>query len=54
MSLDAIKEVVKKKMDELGVTDKSGMGQLMSAIMAELGGQADGGDVKKAVDELLG
>jgi uncharacterized protein YqeY len=54
MSEDAVKEIVLKKKEELGVSDKSGMGQLMGAVMGEVKGQADGGVVKKLVDEALG
>lgn len=53
MSKEEIKKVVEKKMEELGVSDKSGMGQLMGAVMGELGNKADGGDVKEVVEELL-
>lgn len=49
-----IREVVKAKKTELGVTDKSGFGKLMGAAMAELKDQADGDAVKKVVDEELG
>ncbi len=38
--------------DELGITEKAQSGKLMSALMAELKGKADGADVK-AVVELL-
>ena len=49
-----IREIVKAKISELGVIDKSGYGKLMGAAMAELKGQADGDAVKKVVDEELG
>ena len=42
------------KKDALGVTDKSKAGQLTGAIMKDLAGKADGGDVKAVVDELFG
>jgi len=51
MSEEEIKKVVKAKVIELGITDKTQMGQLMSAVMSELKGKADGGLVKKMVDE---
>ena len=51
---DKIREVVKAKMQELGITDKSGFGKLMGVAMAELKGQADGDAVKKVVEEELG
>lgn len=53
MSEDQIREIVIKKKEELGINDKSGMGQLMGAVIKETGGQADGQVVKKIVDELL-
>lgn len=53
MSQDEIRPTAEKKKEEMGVTDKSGMGQLMGAIMAELKGQADGGDVKEVVESLF-
>jgi uncharacterized protein YqeY len=53
MSREAVEEVVKAKMVELGVTDKSGAGKLTGAIMGQLKGQADGGLVKEVVDSLL-
>jgi len=53
MSLDQIRPVVIAKKEELSITDKTGMGQLMGAVMKELQGNADGGDVKIAVEEAL-
>ena len=53
MSEEEVRKIVEKKKDELGVSDKSGMGQLMGAVMKETNGQADGGIVKKIVDEVL-
>lgn len=53
MSREEIETVVKAKMAELGVMDKSGAGKLTGAIMGQLKGQADGGLVKEVVDSLL-
>ena len=53
MSEDEVRQVVQAKKEALGVTNKSGMGQLMGAVMGELKGKADGGIVKKVVDEVL-
>lgn len=53
MGLEQIREVVDKKKAELNINDKSGMGQLMGAVMSELKGKADGGDVKQVVEESL-
>jgi uncharacterized protein YqeY len=51
---DKIREVVKSKMQELNIADKSGFGKLMGAAMAEIRGQADGDAVKKVVEKELG
>jgi uncharacterized protein YqeY len=53
MPREEIEAVVKAKMAELGVTDKSGVGKLTGAVMGQLKGQADGGTVKEVVDSLL-
>lgn len=53
MSREQIEEVVKAKMSEMGVTDKSGAGKFTGAIMQELKGKADGALVKEVVDSLL-
>lgn len=53
MSKDEIKKVAEKKQKELGFTDKANMGKLMGAVMKELGGNADGGDVKEVVEGLF-
>ncbi len=50
MSEEEITKIVLAKKAELGVTDKTGMGKLMSAVMAETKGAADGAMVKKIVD----
>lgn len=53
MSREEIMVVALAKKDALGVTDKSKAGQLTGAIMKDLAGKADGGDVKAVVDELF-
>ncbi len=53
MSQEAIRPVAEAKKAELGVTDKSKMGILVGAIMKELGGKADGADVKAVVESLF-
>lgn len=50
---DEIRKVAEAKKAEMGVTDKSKMGQLMGAVMKEFKGSADGADVKAVVEELL-
>lgn len=54
MSREEIKPLAEAKKAELGVSDKTGAGQLMSALMKDLKGKADGTDVRAIVDELLG
>ena len=53
MSQDQIKPIAEAKKAELGIEDKSKMGILIGAIMKELGGKADGGDVKAVVESLF-
>lgn len=53
MSREEIKVVALAKKDALGVTDKAKAGQLTGAIMKDLAGKADGGEVKAVVDELF-
>lgn len=53
MSVEEIRPVAEAKKDELGITDKSKMGMLVGAVMKELGGKADGGDVKSVVESLF-
>ena len=54
MDIKEIKKIASAKKKELGVSDKKDAGKLMSAVMKELKGKADGADVKTVVDELLG
>lgn len=53
MSRGDIEAAVKAKMAELGVSSKADAGKLTGALMKDLRGQADGGDVKAVVDSLL-
>lgn len=53
MSQDQIRPIAEAKKAELGVEDKSKMGILIGAVMKEVGGQADGADVKAVVEDLL-
>lgn len=53
MSVDEIRPIVEAKIAELGITDKTKVGQLLGALMKDLKGKADGGDVKAVVDSLL-
>ncbi len=53
MSRDEILVIAKAKMTELGVSTKADAGKFTGALMKELKGRADGGDVKAVVDNLL-
>lgn len=53
MPREEIRALAEAKMQELGITDKGKAGQLVGALMKDLRGKADGGDVKAVVDELL-
>lgn len=50
ISVGEIRKVALAKKEELGITDKSKIGILIGAVMKELKGQADGGEVKKIVE----
>lgn len=50
---DEIEKVVKAKMTELNITDKSKVGQLTGMVMKDLGGNADGTIVKEVIESLL-
>lgn len=50
---DEVRKIVEAKMAELGVSDKTGFGKLMGAMMKELQDKADGSIVKKIVEEKL-
>lgn len=53
MSVDEIKQVAQRKKEELGIDDASQSGKLIGAVMQEVKGKADGGDVKQAVESLF-
>lgn len=53
MSVDEILPIAEKKKTELAIQDKAKMGILIGAVMKELGGSADGVDVKKVVESLF-
>ena len=53
MTQDEIRPVAEAKKASLGVVDKSKLGILVGAVMKELAGKADGGDVKAVVDSLF-
>jgi hypothetical protein len=53
MSEDEVRAEVQATKAALGITDKSGLGKLMGALMGKLKGRADGGMIKKMVEEAL-
>ena len=53
MSFDEILPIAKAKKESLGIADKTGMGKLVGAVMAELKGKADGADVKAVIESLF-
>jgi len=53
MSQEEIRPIAETKKAELGVEDKAKMGILVGAVMKELAGKADGGDVKAVVESLF-
>jgi uncharacterized protein YqeY len=54
MTPDEIRPIAEAKIKELEITDKSKMGILLGALMKELKGKADGGEVKAVVESLVG
>lgn len=48
-----VAKLARAKKDELGITDPAKKGMLMSALMKDLKGKADGTAVKEAVDALF-
>jgi uncharacterized protein YqeY len=48
-----VEKIAMAKKEELGITDKSKQGQLMSALMKDLKGKADGMVVKEVVESIL-
>lgn len=53
MSQEAIRPIAEQVKADMGINDKSKMGQLVGAVMKKLQGQADGGDVKEVVESLF-
>jgi uncharacterized protein len=52
-SKEEILKVAEAKKSEMGITDPSGQGKLMGAIIKEFAGRADGADVKEVVASLF-
>jgi hypothetical protein len=53
MDESEVEKIAIAKKNELGITDPTKKGMLMSAIMKDLKGKADGGVVKLVVDKLF-
>lgn len=53
MPREEIQKIAEAKKAELGINDKSKSGMLMSTLMKELKGKADGADVKAVVEGLF-
>ena len=53
MPREEIEKIARAKAAELGISDKTGSGKLMSALMKDLKGKADGAVVKEIVDSLF-
>lgn len=53
MEKSEIEKIARTKKDELGITDVAKKGMLMSALMKDLKGKADGMTVKEIVDGLF-
>ena len=53
MEKEEVEKIAKAKKEELGIVDATKKGMLMSALMKDLKGKADGSVVKSAVDSLF-
>ena len=53
MDRNEIEKIAKNKKEELAITDVAKKGMLMSVLMKELKGKADGSAVKEVVDSLF-
>lgn len=53
MPREEILKIAEAKKAEMGITDKSKVGMLMSTLMKDLKGKADGADVKAVVEGLF-
>lgn len=53
MDQSEVETIAKAKKEELGITDPTKKGMLMSALMKDLKGKADGTVVKNVVDSLF-
>ncbi len=53
MDKSEVEKIAKSKKDELGINDATKKGMLMSVLMKDLKGRADGAMVKEVVDSLF-
>ena len=53
MERSEVENIARAKKDELGITDGTKKGMLMSALMKDLKGKADGSVVTEVVDALF-
>lgn len=53
MSEEELRSEVQASKAALGITDKSGLGKLMGALMGKFKGKADGAMIKRLVEEAL-
>jgi uncharacterized protein YqeY len=53
MTKEDIKKIAEAKKVEMGITDKTQVGKLMSTLMKDLRGKANGSDVKEVVEGLF-
>ncbi len=53
MDKSEVEKIAKAKKEELGITDGTKKGMLMSALMKDLKGKADGSVVKEVVESLF-
>ncbi len=53
LSDEEVENIVRRKVEELGVKDMREMGKVMGAVMQELNGKADGTVVRNIVQSLL-
>src|SRR3989338_4344670 len=53
MERSEVEKIARAKKEELGISDAAKKGALMSALMKDLKGKADGGLVKEVVDSLF-
>ncbi|MDD4994947.1 MAG: GatB/YqeY domain-containing protein [Patescibacteria group bacterium] len=53
MGEEELKKIIKNKIMEAGEVTAADFGRIMSAVMKETGGRADGGTVKRLVEEEI-